>query len=308
MRGRATATVAVAVLALTACGGGRSNDAAAEVGGASVSRQRFEDLMSEIVANPEIFQGITEDFETGTIAADVGRDVLSELVLGTARSEYLADEEEAVTDADRQAVVETLGPQAESLPPNVRALVVDGRASAAAIGRLAARSGDARAAYDASPTAVGVMCVRHILVETEAEAEEVVAELDGGADFAELAAERSTEPAAATTGGAIELQPGQPCIPLEQAQGSLDPAFVAGALDAVPGVPTAPVQSSFGWHVILARPYEEVAAAVDPVVGQRLLAEHLADVDVDIDPRYGRWDGSTGAVVALDAPTATSTP
>lgn len=306
MRGRATATVAAALLALSACGGGRSNDAAAEVGGASVSRQRLEDVLSEVAANPDVFQ-IQEDVETGTIAADVGRNVLSALVLDAARSQYLAGEEETVTEADRQAATETLGPQGETLPTTVRALVVEGQASATAIARLAARSGEAQAAYDASPTEVGVMCVRHILVETEAEAEEVVAELDGGAEFAELAAERSTEPAAATTGGAIELTPGEPCIPLEQAQGSLDPAFVAGALAAVPGVPTAPVQSSFGWHVILARPYEEVAVAVDPIVGQRRFQQQLAGVDVQIDPRYGRWDADAGAVVALDAPTATST-
>src|SRR3546814_10023766 len=45
---------------------------------------------------------------------------------------------------------------------------------------------------------------RHILVETEEAAKEVIVALDGGADFAELAKERSTGPSG-TSGG--ELPP-----------------------------------------------------------------------------------------------------
>src|SRR3546814_15606577 len=43
---------------------------------------------------------------------------------------------------------------------------------------------------------------RHILVETEEAAKEVIVALDGGADFAELAKERSTGPSG-TSGGAL---------------------------------------------------------------------------------------------------------
>ena len=81
--------------------------------------------------------------------------------------------------------------------------------------------------------------MRQILVETEEEAEEVLAELDGGADFAELAAERSIDPTAAETGGALEVQPGQPCFTLAQAQSQLDPTFVQAAASAVPGAASA---------------------------------------------------------------------
>ncbi|MGH9272466.1 MAG: peptidylprolyl isomerase, partial [Ilumatobacteraceae bacterium] len=301
MRGRATLLVAAALVGVAACSDTRSNDAAAEVGGASISRERYEDLMRELAANPEVF-GIQEDFETGTIAADVGRNVLSALVSNVASADLLETRGVTIAEADRQAIIEGFGPQAEGAPPNVLELEVDRVASGQAIGRLTGESGEAQAAYEAAPADVGVICVRHILLDTEEEATEVVAELDAGADFSELAAERSTDPSAAANGGAIEASPEQPCIALEQAQGSLDPVFTAAAIEAVPGTPIGPVQTSFGWHVILARPYEEVAAAVDPIVGQRLLDEHLADVDVQIDPRYGRWDAATGAVVALDAP------
>lgn len=304
-RARQVAIGAVAVVAISACGDSPSNDAAAEVDGTVISRDEFEALAQAVAANPELF-GIEEDFATGTIAAEAGRDLLRLLVQDTATQDYLAEIGATVSEADRQAALEALGPQAANAPQLVVDLLVDSRASTATLGRVAAESGEAQAAWEAAPAELGLLCVRHILVETEEEAQEVLAELEEGADFAELAAERSIEPAAADSGGAIEATPGQPCIPLQQAQGGLDPVFVSAALQAVPGTPAGPVQTSFGWHVILARPYDEVAAAVDPVVGGRQLQEHLEGVGVEVDPRYGRWDAAAGTIVALDAlePTA----
>ena len=144
------------------------------------------------------------------------------------------------------------------------------------------------------------MCVRHIVVEDEATATEVLAELDDGADFAELAAERSIEEAAAQTGGALtDPQSGEPCLTSAAAEASFDPAFVAGARDAVPGQPTDPVESSFGWHVILARPFAEVEDSVLSIHGSQLFADYLAEADINVDPRYGRWDADSGQVVGL---------
>jgi peptidyl-prolyl cis-trans isomerase C len=50
---------------------------------------------------------------------------------------------------------------------------------------------------------------RHILVETEDQAKAVIAELDGGADFATLAKERSTGPSGANGGELPPFQAGQ---------------------------------------------------------------------------------------------------
>ncbi|MGI9051962.1 MAG: peptidylprolyl isomerase [Ilumatobacteraceae bacterium] len=303
---RTGAALALAAIAVTGCSSARSNDAAAEIDGATVSRSRYEALVRDVAANPERF-GIEEDFATGTIAGDPGRSLLTDLVQSAAMERYLVTNGGAITDADRQTVVETIGPQAEGVPPGVLDLYVGLQAAGAALGRMAGQSGEAQAAWDSSPADVGLLCVRHILVESEDEALDVLAELDGGADFAELAAERSIEPAAATTGGAIEVSPEQPCIGLaEAAGGGLDPVFLAAAVEAVPGTPIGPVQTSFGWHVILARPYDEVAVAVDPAVGGSGFEEYLGTVDVEVDPRYGRWDPDVGSVVALEAPPPTT--
>lgn len=79
----------------------------------------------------------------------------------------------------------------------------------------------------------------HILVETEEEAIALVAELEGGADFADLAREKSTGPSGPNGGQLGWFGPGMMVPSFEEA--------VAGMED---GAISAPVQTQFGWHVI----------------------------------------------------------
>lgn len=82
---------------------------------------------------------------------------------------------------------------------------------------------------------------RHILVETQAAAEELITKLDGGADFAELAKENSTGPTGPNGGDLGWFSPQQMVKPFSDA--------VAALAD---GAHTnEPVQTQFGWHVIL---------------------------------------------------------
>ena len=82
---------------------------------------------------------------------------------------------------------------------------------------------------------------RHILVEDEAAANEIIEALDGGADFAELAGERSIGPSGPRGGDLGYFT-----------SGTMVPAFSEAAFALEPGSYTAePVQTQFGWHVIL---------------------------------------------------------
>jgi len=82
---------------------------------------------------------------------------------------------------------------------------------------------------------------RHILVATEEEAKEVIVALDGGADFATLAKERSTGPSGPNGG---ELPPFQ--------IGQMVPEFSDAAFAMEVGsYSKEPVQTQFGFHVIL---------------------------------------------------------
>ena len=81
---------------------------------------------------------------------------------------------------------------------------------------------------------------RHILVEDEATAKEVIAKLDGGKDFAELAKERSTGPSSAR-GGDLGFFTADQMVP----------EFSEQAFKLKDGQHSEqPVQTQFGWHVI----------------------------------------------------------
>lgn len=81
---------------------------------------------------------------------------------------------------------------------------------------------------------------RHILLETEEDAKAVISELDGGADFAELAKTRSRGPSG-PRGGDLGFF----------GKGQMVPAFEEAAFGMKKGQHSkTPVQTQFGWHVI----------------------------------------------------------
>ena len=100
-----------------------------------------------------------------------------------------------------------------------------------------------QAAYDTYVADTGsreTVTASHILVETEEEAKAIIDQLKDGADFAELAREKSTGPSGPGGGSLGSFGRGQ-----------MVPAFEAAAF----GMPVGsfsdnPVQTQFGWHVI----------------------------------------------------------
>lgn len=117
---------------------------------------------------------------------------------------------------------------------------------------------------------------RHILVETQSEAVSLVKELEGGAEFVELAKANSTGPSGPNGGDLGWFAPNQMVAPFSQAVAALeDGAFTK-----------TPVQTQFGWHVILregsreAQPptLESVRDVVKQQVEQEKLQKYLQDL------------------------------
>ncbi|WP_371170125.1 peptidylprolyl isomerase [Aliiroseovarius sp. 2305UL8-7] len=79
----------------------------------------------------------------------------------------------------------------------------------------------------------------HILVETEEKAKELIAQLEGGADFAELAKENSTGPSGPNGGELGWFGPGMMVKPFEDAVMTMNDGGISG-----------PIQTQFGWHVV----------------------------------------------------------
>ena len=98
----------------------------------------------------------------------------------------------------------------------------------------------------------------HILVETEEDAATIVEDLNGGADFAEVAREKSTGPSG-PNGGQLGWF----------GAGMMVPEFQAAVEKLEVGAISAPVQTQFGWHVIvLNEKRTKEAPALDTVRGE----------------------------------------
>lgn len=144
--------------------------------------------------------------------------------------------------------------------------VVDGAVTEAAL----------QAAYDAkyvnvpAPTEYNAS---HILVADEAKAKELRAQIDGGADFAELAKANSTDGSAASGGELGWFGLGMMVKPFEDAVVAMQPGEVAG-----------PVQTQFGWHLIRlneTRParvptLDEVREELAAEIEQKAVEDHVA--------------------------------
>jgi len=245
------ATVAAAVT-LSSCGAAESTDTAADVNGQEITVDQFEAVLQPIAANADAMR-LDVDPTTQTVAGDTARQLLSVLVRREMNAEFLALHDQQITAADRTSFLSGISQDdpALKLPQDVIDVLVDDSVANTVRKRITTPA-DLQQRYKASPADTGLFCVRHILLPTEAEADDVVAELDGGAAFADVAKQRSTEPAAKDTGGALEAQ-GQACMSTAQARQTFDATFVEAALTATPGTLVGPVKTDFGWHVIEAR-------------------------------------------------------
>ncbi len=116
---------------------------------------------------------------------------------------------------------------------------------------------------------------RHILVETEKEAQEIVKEIKDGADFAKLAAEKSTGPSG-PNGGSLGWF----------AKDAMVAPFAEAAFTLKKGAVSAPVQTQFGWHVIKVEdtrtqsppPFEAMEPQLRQQASQGVAQEIIAEV------------------------------
>lgn len=139
---------------------------------------------------------------------------------------------------------------------------------------------DLKAEYDkikAQQVPAKEYLTRHILVEKEEEAKNIVAQLKKGANFNELAIEKSKDPGSKIKGGELGWAP--------------PTNYVKPFADALTGLKkgeytATPVQTEFGWHVIKledermseALPYEEIKHLVQQRLQKQQLEKLLADL------------------------------
>ena len=132
---------------------------------------------------------------------------------------------------------------------------------------------------------------RHILVQTQGEADALVKQLNEGEDFEALAKEFSTGPSGPNGGDLGWFAPDQMVKPFADAVVALDDGAYT----------KEPVQTQFGWHVILlnesrikdAPALEEVRGELAQEIERAAVTKHIEDImskaevtrsEVEIDP------------------------
>ncbi|PLR86675.1 MULTISPECIES: peptidylprolyl isomerase [Bacillus] len=127
----------------------------------------------------------------------------------------------------------------------------------------------------------------HILVEDEAKAKELKAQLDGGAKMADLAKEHSTDPGSKEKGGDLDwFGPGKMVPEFEEAAYALEVNQIS-----------EPVQTQNGWHIIQLtdkkekEPFEDMKkeletevkrSKIDQAAIQKAMERELKAADVEI--------------------------
>lgn len=117
---------------------------------------------------------------------------------------------------------------------------------------------------------------RHILVKTKEEAEEIIKQLDAGKDFIELAKKHSTGPSADNGGDLGWFVPQRMVQPFADAVIALQKGQYT----------KQPVETQFGWHVILLEdvrqktppPFEQVKPQIEMMLKRKLVQEHIQEL------------------------------
>lgn len=117
---------------------------------------------------------------------------------------------------------------------------------------------------------------RHILVETEDEAKAVIEMLGQGSDFSELAKEKSTGPSGSSGGKLGWFGAGQMVAPFSEAAAKLEKGEYT----------KEPVQTQFGWHVIILDdsrestppPFEDVKDRLKMLLANQQLQQHVEEL------------------------------
>lgn len=162
---------------------------------------------------------------------------------------------------------------------------------------------DLRSAYDAwlkqNPPKEEVHA-RHILVETEEEARNIILMVTNGQDFAELARQYSKGPSASQGGDLGYFEHGSMVKPFADVAFALQPNQFSAD----------PVKTQFGWHVILvvdrrsgeAPSFEQLRPRLGRFVGEQLARRIAAELTAQADVK--RFDLSGNPMAAPAAPAA----
>jgi len=261
-------------------------------------------VIATIDGDTEVTVGdVAELFDSDTLPIDSGlRDaifavVAREILVGGLMSQFGVGLDTARVDEVYDGLIEQM--EASGLTPEDSLGIPDAGVGMvrfnAEIGVIRQQATEGLAAdpefvdeYFSDPAVYTTVCARHILVETEDGANDVLARLEGGEEFAAVAAEVSLDSPTGDLGCAYASR--------------YVTDFAEATMTADIGAFTGPVETTFGFHVLIvddrtAPTLDEIAA--DPLsffgdsdlnaIWTQWLNDTLGSAEVELDPKYGTW-------------------
>ncbi|MFN2486545.1 MAG: peptidylprolyl isomerase [Acidimicrobiia bacterium] len=295
MRKSLLVLLVLGALTLVGCGGA-GGPTAATVDGVNITVSDVQ--MMRLDADPD-----AAVVDKAQFANDLTNAIFNVALIAAAKSEFgidpteaevsakLADIESEIRAAEGVSGEEFLASQgigAEQLNVIARQQVIKDALDVEFLDRIpSATDGEAEELLATQRIARTTACVSHLLVVTEEEATAALARIDGGEDFTTVAAAVGTD-ATAANGGELG------CTSL----GDYVPEFAEASLSAPIGDVVGPVETEFGFHLILVSSREEPALAdiKSEIDLQRVneeisawIIETLTAAEVTVESEFGTW-------------------
>ncbi|MFB5663183.1 peptidylprolyl isomerase [Alteribacillus sp. HJP-4] len=279
------------ILLMTACGGEEeadSQETIAEVNNTALTEEEFvgelkagygQQVFNEMVQNI-IIQDKAEELE-------IGEDQVNEELESFKESYGVEKNEELLTmlQTQLQLPVESMDDfKNDFLKPQI---VMEQLAEE----DVNIKEEDKEKYYEENKEDLVSVKARHILVEDEETADEVISELEDDGDFAELAGEYSTDTASAAEGGDLGFF----------SRGEMVEAFDETAFSLEPGEISDPVESEFGFHIIEVQEkresYEDLETDIEEALREEqsklpeeVMQELMKDANIDVkESSYEDW-------------------
>lgn len=297
------ALLGVVALLASACGFTRDSGPAATVNlkndkSVDIAGSDLDAVIGSVTSNVDFVEGAF----SGVVPDGIDAQLLTTMVVEVVIDEILDEEGLVMDDALHAESMSFFESELSSLIP-------DADKSAQAfndlnpyldlLSRTRAKQetlGDFLAKDQGEPEVLEIPCASHILVDTEDEAVDLLTQLEGGADFAELAIEFSLDPGSGANGGALGCTPTVGFVP--EFRDAID--------NGTEGELMGPVQTDFGFHLIIITGYESQPQAQPSGtdLASVVISDYLSAMpDVDVDPTIGTWNITTLTITpAVDEP------
>lgn len=284
--------------------------AAATVDGRKVPEEEFARELDFLLADPRFSQGLPEDQEGAERRRELGRQYLTFVIHQQLVEAYAAEHDiqapgEEVEALIEQQVAELGGEEAfdriladAAVPRGVARRLFEQQVLRAHVAEAVAAEEvtdqQLQQIYAERELEFAQVHVAHILVDTPARAQRLARQATPE-NFAELAEEFSGDTTSAPNGG--DLGP-------QRAIDLVEP-FARAALRIPVGEVGGPVQTDFGYHLILVVDREVLGfeqarpQLVDELTGEVFtgwLLDRVARSEIRVNPRYGYFDDASGTV------------